>query len=122
MTPSNDSHALGPSRERLGPSLSLLGVSLWVATISAYAVLMRGAPEAPGNDGMGRLLATFIVAALGVFAASIVSGVGLFLSATERKRSGDGRGPTRRGVVLGWIGVGLVGLVVLEILRLSLAA
>lgn len=105
---------------RFGPGLSLLGVALWIATIAAY-VMLRPEPTIPGaafrkEDGM-RFLMAFVVTGLGVCIAWSVSAVGFFLSLSERKHRPGKR--ATRGIVLGGIGVAVVGIVVIEILRVA---
>lgn len=105
---------------RFGPGLSLLGVALWIATIAAY-VILKPEPSIPGapfrkEDGM-RFLLAFVVTGLGVCVSWSVSAVGFFLSLSERKHRPGKR--ATRGVVLGGIGVAVVGIVVVEILRVA---
>ena len=105
---------------RLGPGLSVLGLAFWIATIASYLILrpdeaIRGAAVA--REDALRLVLTFIVAGIGIFASSIVSALGLFLSLSERGHRPGRR--ANRGVVLGALGlVGLI-LVVVETFRLA---
>jgi len=120
---SNQSPPSGPGASsrlsRLGPSFSVLGLALWGLTIMAYYLLkpsglVPGEAMPPGQAL--RLVLTFVIAALGIFAATIVSALGLFLSASEQ-RERPGR-LANRGVVLGSLGVAALLLVIAEIFRL----
>ncbi|WP_169979687.1 hypothetical protein [Tautonia rosea] len=123
MSPTADTTGPGASERssRLGPSLSVLGLALWVVTIALY-VLLKPAPSVPGapfrQETAVQLLLSLVLSGLGVFAASIVAALGLFLSLSERRNRPGSR--ATRGVVLGAIGVAALGIVVVEILRVAL--
>ncbi|MEW4567347.1 hypothetical protein AB1L88_05715 [Tautonia sp. JC769] len=123
MSLSTDQSGPGaPERSsRLGPSLSVLGLALWVVTIAVY-VLLKPEPAVPGapfrKELAVQLLLSLVLSGLGVFAAAIVSALGLFLSLSERRHRPGSR--ATRGVVLGAIGVAALVAVVFEIFRVAL--
>ncbi len=122
---SNAAPGVGASvrASRLGPSFSILGISLWLVTIASYFLLKPPIPLPESEEGQVdrdaaiRLLITLIVTGLGIFASAIFAAIGLFLSVSKSRQQPGPR--ARRGIILGWIGIGALGLVIAEILRIA---